>query len=98
LKLIVPPGVTLVAVGKPSISPHALGEYQSDIGVPGCEFSQTIGFEPAPQAPVSALEVPAVAIMAIIARTSTTAYRLSPEACMLMNRATLIRIPTLGIQ
>lgn len=97
LKLIVPPGETLVTVGKPSMSPHALGEYQSAIGVPGCEFSQTIGLELAPQAPVSALEIPAVTIMEIIARISTTAYRLIREPRMLKKRATSMCIPTLGI-
>lgn len=36
------------------MSPQAPGEYQSDSGVPGCEFSQTIALEPGPQGPVSA--------------------------------------------
>src|SRR5579859_6355634 len=50
LKLTVWPGCTLSLVAKPAMSPHALGAYHWLIGVPGSEFSQTIGFDPGPQA------------------------------------------------
>ncbi len=53
MKLTVCPGCTLSAVEKPWMSPYALGEYHWLIGVPGCEFSQTIGFEPEPQGSVA---------------------------------------------
>ena len=48
------PGCTLVVVAKPWTCPQELGAYHRFIGVPGCEFSQTIALDPGPQGPVVA--------------------------------------------
>src|SRR5579883_672483 len=79
LKLIVAPGETLVVVGKPSMSPHALGEYQSLIGVPGWEFSHTTGFDPAPQGSLAAAGAGGTARAATSARTAVCTYRRAVE-------------------
>ena len=60
----VSPGCTLAFVVKPSMSPQESSLYQSPIGVPGLEFSHTMGLEPAPQGSPAAMAAVGTRIVA----------------------------------
>src|SRR6185312_9803801 len=83
---------TLVVVGNASMSPQDPGEYQSESGVPGCEFSQTMALEPGPHGPVSA----EAAWGAATAATMTTAAEKISVRALRMNLRKFIFLAFLG--